>query len=214
MRWSANPAAASWWRPPQGRSGRRVVVNAAGAWGDAVAGGVGEPVPLTPTALQMSVTEPLPAFVSAVVGTQSGKLSLKQKKSGHVVIGGGFAGDVDAAHRVGRPRPALVGENLANAQRLFPHLAEARIMRTWAGLEGVTGDGLPIISASGTVSGLIHAFGFSAHGFALAPLVARLVLEIADGHDPFDPDRAVPRRSFPNRFGGASLCLSPRAASS
>ncbi|UOM34079.1 FAD-binding oxidoreductase [Acuticoccus sp. I52.16.1] len=180
---------------PTGPVRAPIVVNAAGAWGDAPAAGAGEPVPLTPTALQMSVTEPLAPFVSAVVGTQNGKLSLKQKRSGHVVIGGGFAGEVDAAHRIGRPRPTLVGANLANAQRLFPHLAEARIVRTWAGLEGVTADGLPIISASRTTTGLIHAFGFSAHGFALSPLIAHLILEIADGRPssapiaPFGVDR-------------------------
>ncbi|WP_226577563.1 NAD(P)/FAD-dependent oxidoreductase [Acuticoccus sediminis] len=164
-----------------------LVVNAAGAWGNAIAALVGETVPVTPTALQMSVTEPVAPFVAAVLGTESGMLSLKQSAAGHVVIGGGFAGHVDAAHRIGRPRPTLVSENLANAVRLFPHLDTARIVRTWAGLEGITRDGLPVISPSRKVSGLIHAFGFSAHGFALSPLVARLVMEIADARPPSAP---------------------------
>lgn len=161
-----------------------VVINAAGSWGGAIAEGAGEPVPISPAALQMSVTAPLPPFVSAVIGTAGRKLSLKQGSGGHVVIGGGFKGTVDERARIGRPLPALVGANLNNAVRLFPCLAAARVVRTWAGIEGMTADGLPVLSPSRTTAGLVHAFGFSAHGFALSPLIGRLVLAIIEGNDP------------------------------
>ena len=171
------------------RAGR--VVNAAGAWGGALAP---EAVPIRAAALQMTVTAPVEPFVSPVLGAQGRKLSLKQTGAGAVVIGGGFEGRVDEAARRGRPDPALAAENLRNAVALFPHLAGARILRMWAGLEGMVADGLPVLGPS-RVPGLVYAFGFSAHGFALAPLVGPLVADMLEGRPtnlplaPFAPGR-------------------------
>lgn len=164
-----------------------VVVNAAGSWGGEIAASLGEPVAMRRVALQMAVTAPVDPFVSAVIGMVGRKLSLKQSHGGHVVIGGGYEGTIDEAARVGRPIPALVAENLDNAVQLFPTLAEARVVRTWAGLEGWTDDGLPVLGPSRTVPGLVHAFGFSGHGFALSPLIGRLVLAIIGGRNPKVP---------------------------
>ena len=47
------------------------------------------------------------------------------------------------------------------------------LVRSWAGIEGMVQDHLPVLGASGTTPGLVHAFGFSGHGFALSPLVGR-----------------------------------------
>ena len=166
------------------------VVNAAGAWGGALAP---EAVPIRAVALQMTVTAPVPPFVGPVVGAEGRKLSLKQTAAGAVVIGGGFEGRVEAARR-GRIDRARAAENLANAARLFPGLATARVVRMWAGIEGMVADGLPVLGSS-RVPGLIHAFGFSAHGFALAPLVGLLVADMLEGRPtnlplaPFAPDR-------------------------
>lgn len=167
------------------------LVNAAGAWGGALAP---EPVPIRPAALQMTVTAPVAPFVAPVVGTQGRKLSLKQTAAGAVVIGGGYEGRVDEAARRGRVDQRLAAENLANAVRLFPHLACARVLRMWAGIEGMVEGGLPVLGPSLT-PGLVHAFGFSAHGFALAPLVGRLVADMLEGRPtnlplaPFAPGR-------------------------
>lgn len=159
-------------------------VNAAGAWGAGLAATLGDPVPLDRVALQMIVTAPVAPFVAPVVGTEGRKLSLKQTAAGAVVIGGGYKGTVitraDGTDR-GRPGARTIAENLANAVRLFPHLADARLVRSWAGLEGIVADGLPVIGPSRTLPGLVHAFGFSAHGFALSPLIGPLVADLLDG---------------------------------
>ncbi len=159
-------------------------VNAAGAWGAGLAAALGEPVPLDRVALQMIVTAPVAPFVTPVVGTEGRKLSLKQTAAGAVVIGGGFRGTVisgaDGKDR-GRPGARTIAENLANAVRLFPHLAGARLVRSWAGIEGIVADGLPVIGPSGRLPGLVHAFGFSAHGFALSPLIGPLVADLLEG---------------------------------
>ena len=178
-------------------SGRRagVAVNCAGAWGAGLAASVGEPVPVRAVALQMAVTEPVPAFVAPVIGTHGRKLSLKQSEVGTVVIGGGFEGRADLDTGDSDLSFAGVARNMANAVRLFPVLAGARVVRTWAGIEGIARDDLPILGPSRTVPGLIHAFGFSGHGFALCPLIGQIVADVAAGRQhgfdltPFAVDR-------------------------
>ncbi|GHD50054.1 sarcosine oxidase subunit beta [Thalassobaculum fulvum] len=170
-------------------------VNCAGAWGAGLAAAVGEPVDVRPVALQMTVTEPVPAFVKPVIGTQGRKLSLKQSEIGTVVIGGGFEGRADLATGDSDLDFEGVTLNLANAVRLFPVLATARVVRTWCGIEGIARDDLPVLGPSATMPGLIHAFGFSGHGFALCPLIGEVVRDLAGGRNhafdlgPFAPDR-------------------------
>ena len=95
----------------------------------------------------------------------------------------------------GTPRPVLAAQNLANAVSLFPVLHAVRVTRTWAGLEGMTPDGLPYLGTADAMPGLFHAFGFSAHGFALAPVIGPIVVDLLEGkrnnHDiaPFAPSR-------------------------
>ncbi|WP_164512361.1 NAD(P)/FAD-dependent oxidoreductase [Oceaniglobus ichthyenteri] len=160
------------------------VVNAAGAWGGQIAAQLGEPVPVEPRGLQMSVTAPLPSFVNGVIGSEGRKLSLKQMANGTVVIGGAYQGNVDASARMARPLQRRVAANLATAAHLFPALAPARIIRSWAGIEGWSQDALPVIGPSKTMPGVIHAFGFSGHGFALVPLIGPLVAQMLMGKNP------------------------------
>lgn len=170
----------------------RHCVNCAGAWGDAFAGG--DAAPMRIAALQMIVTAPVPAFVEPVLGCEGRKLSLKQTAAGAVVIGGAFEGRLAPGPR-GVVLPGPVADSLGNAITLFPQLKDASILRAWTGLEGMIVDGLPILGPSRSVTGLMHAFGFSAHGFALAPLVGQLVADLIEGRvpdlpiAPFDIDR-------------------------
>ncbi|MEM9224489.1 MAG: FAD-dependent oxidoreductase [Pseudomonadota bacterium] len=171
------------------------VVNAAGAWGAEVAESVNETVPLTPTALQMTMTVPVPKFVTSVMGTEGRKLSLKQPPSGHVVIGGGYEGSIER-DRMALPNTAGIDENFANAVSLFPHLAPIPIARNWAGIEGMVADGLPVVSPSQTTPGLIHAFGFSGHGYALSPVIGRVICEIVNEMEPSVPIAAFDIERF------------------
>ncbi|HEY9569253.1 MAG TPA: FAD-binding oxidoreductase, partial [Thalassobaculum sp.] len=111
------------------------------------------------------------------------KLSLKQSEHGTVVIGGGFEGRADLATGDSDLSFAGVAQNLANAVRLFPELADARVVRTWCGIEGIARDDLPVLGPSRSTSGLIHAFGFSGHGFALCPLIGQVVTDLATGRN-------------------------------
>lgn len=191
-----------------------LVVNAAGAWSGDLAAGFGDHVPLSASALQMLVSDRLPSFLVPVVGSAGRKLSFKQLSTGQVVIGGGFTGKAVRESGHSALDHAALAQNVGNARALFPGpLATARILRAWAGIEGVTTDGLPVIGRSPTLPGVVHAFGFSAHGFALSPLIGRVVTDLLLDR-PADLDLTAFAPSRFTRPEGADPCSTPKAASS
>jgi sarcosine oxidase subunit beta len=184
------------------------LVNAAGAWGGRLARTVGDDVPLGFNAFQMLLTDSLPPFLTPVVGAAGRPLSFKQSESGHVMIGGGHKGHADLdTGRVTLDVPRLA-YSARTALALFPILRGARIVHAWAGIEGVTPDELPVIGRSAVADGLVHVFGFSGHGFALAPVIGDIVADLLlDGRTRF------PIAPFaPDRFGRATPGSSPRTA--
>jgi len=54
------------------------------------------------------------------------------------------------------------------------------VVETWAGLIDVLPDGIPVIDAPPQVSGLLIATGFCGHGFAMGPIVGKLLSEWID----------------------------------
>ena len=62
--------------------------------------------------------------------------------------------------------------------KYIPKLADAKIVRTWAGYEDVSADGIPVISKIDEVPGLILSCGFTGHGFGIAPVVGKLLSEL------------------------------------
>ena len=61
---------------------------------------------------------------------------------------------------------------------LFPVMRTAIVNRCWAGIEARMPDDIPVIGPSAAAPGVVHAFGFSAHGFALGPIVGRIVADL------------------------------------
>ena len=162
---------------PSGTVTSPVVVNCAGAWGDRIAALVGEPVSLTPLALMLSVLGRLPRVMNTVIGLTHRLLSIKQFENGTVVIGGGYRGTPDLERGITHLNYARLGYNLKAAAETFPALERARVVRCWAGIEGRSPDGLPIIGPSACHEGLWHAFAFSTHGVFLGPAVGAVIAE-------------------------------------
>jgi sarcosine oxidase subunit beta len=171
------------------------IVNAAGAWAGRIAAQLGEAVPLEVIAPMLMISAPMAPFLRPVLGATGRPLSFKQFTNGTVLIGGG--------HR-GRPDPEsnwtdLDFAALANSARtvwdLFPVMRSAQIVRAWAGIEARMPDDIPVIGPSSTSENAWHAFGFSAHGFQLGPVVGSIIAElIATGRTnlpiaPFDITR-------------------------
>jgi len=158
-----------------------VLVNTAGAWGGEVARWLGEPVPLRAEALMLMITERVGPFLGPVLGAQGRTLSFKQTADSTLLIGGGQRGRAYPDEN----RGDVVVEGLRTSARtvsaLFPQLRGVRVVRAWAGIEGVMPDGVPVIGPSRAAPDAYHAFGFSAHGFQLAPVVGRIVAGLVSG---------------------------------
>lgn len=85
------------------------------------------------------------------------------------------------------PNNDIVESCRSELGKLFPALENTLLARKWAGLIDTTPDGIPVIGAVDELPGLVVATGFSGHGFALGPIVGRVVSElILDGQPSID----------------------------
>jgi sarcosine oxidase, subunit beta len=153
------------------------LVNAAGAWAGEIAQRFREPVPMTTIAPNMLVTEPLPPFMTRSLGVCGGDVYVRQVQRGNVVFGGG-GGWADLG--LERARPLAAPSMLASEKALavVPALRGALVIRSWTGIEGQMPDLLPVIGFSRTTPNLVHAFGFSGHGFQLGPVIGIIIDEL------------------------------------
>ncbi len=155
------------------------VVNCAGAWAARIAALVGDAFPLSVRASMMMVTERLPPFLKPVVGAVNRKLSFKQSEAGTVVIGGGHQGRSDLDTERGEVLLGTLAHSAAAVAALFPAMRDVVIARTWCGIEAQTPDQIPVIGLSPNAPGrLVHAFGYSGHGFQLGPVVGSAVADL------------------------------------
>jgi sarcosine oxidase subunit beta len=174
-----------------------ILLNCAGFWGGKIAEIFGEPVPVYPLNPNMVVTEPLPFFCPHNLGVVGGDVYIRQIARGNVILGGG-RGESDPAIPMSRPLPEPAFAAMARAAEIIPHLADAMIIRSWTGIDGGMPDALPVLGHSRTTEGLIHAFGFSGHGFMLGPAVGEILSELV-----LDGRSDVPLEAFDiGRFAG------------
>ncbi|MCF8482215.1 MAG: FAD-binding oxidoreductase [Rhodospirillum sp.] len=161
----------------------RTLLNCAGAWAGELARQLGESAPVEAIAPMMLVTNRLPHFCDAVVGATGRPLSFKQMPNGTVVIGGGRRGLADPDTNGTEMLFSELRLTAATAIDLFPIMRDAKIVRSWSGIEGRMPDDIPIIGPSQVAENAFHAFGFSAHGFQMGPGVGDIMAElIATGY--------------------------------
>jgi glycine oxidase len=91
--------------------------------------------------------------------------------------------------------PAAIGRLLQTAAELWPPIAEADILETWAGLRPATADQLPLLGKSSGNSNHWIATGHYRNGILLAPGTARLLSQVIRKETPdiglesFNPTR-------------------------
>jgi sarcosine oxidase subunit beta len=155
------------------------LVLAVGAWTPVVAAPLGIQVPIALFVPQMTATVPLPRVLGVVLLGFSRKLSMKQMRSGAVLVGGGKRGWGDLVTRARGPAEENMRLGAVDAVEVLPVLGAAETTRSWVGLEGLTADEMPIIDC---VDGVHVAAGFCGHGFAIGPVVGQLLAErLLDG---------------------------------
>jgi sarcosine oxidase subunit beta len=176
---------------------RRVVL-AGGVWLEDMAAWLGVRLPIKVLVNQLVVTERVAPVMRTVLGVASGLLSLKQYANGSVLIGGGWQGIGDR----GRGGLAVRAENFQGNVRLaaftVPALREARVVRSWLGLEAETADALPAI---GPVPGVPEAWiiGSVHSGYTSGPYMGKLLAQAVLGQAPelplFPIDRLLAREA-------------------
>ncbi|MCB6185034.1 FAD-binding oxidoreductase [Leeia sp. TBRC 13508] len=81
-----------------------------------------------------------------------------------------------------RPNDKIQRQSLAALKQSFPNQKNVQILETWAGGIDVVPDGIPVIDAPSNHPGLLIATGFCGHGFAMGPIVGKLLSNwIVDG---------------------------------
>ena len=95
-----------------------------------------------------------------------------------------------------RPQPENVARKLKRMSELVPEMKGLRLARTWGGYVDMTPDFLPVLGAVKGIEGFYLATGFSGHGFAVGPIVGKLMAELI-----VDGKTSVDIRAFrPSRF--------------
>ncbi len=96
------------------------------------------------------------------------------------------------------------------AQR-FPAYADAGLASSWTGVYDVTPDWNPVLGPLPGLNGLLVAYGFSGHGFKLAPAIGRVLAQAALGQPtdvplaPFALDRFGAGRALRGRYGAGAV---------
>ena len=170
---------------------RRILI-AAGAWLDGIAAMIGTHLPLTARINTVSVLERGPKVVHSVIGHATGLLTLKQKPTGSVLIGGGWQGRGTPAQGRGEVDADNLLNNLRLARFAVPQLAGRRVLRSWTGFEAHVPDYYPL---AGRLPGHANAFvlGCVRGGYTIGPYIGRLMGDLILDREPelplFDPGR-------------------------
>ena len=103
---------------------------------------------------------------------------------------------------------AAIGAQVAGR---FPSFAQAGLAASWTGVYDVTPDWNPVLGRLPELPGLVLGYGFSGHGFKLAPAVGRLLAQAALGLAtdlslaPYALDRFRSGRLLTGRYGAGAV---------
>lgn len=170
---------------------RRLLL-ASGGWMKDVAALIGLELPVRARVNTVSVTEPGRRLFDTVIGHATGLLTMKQKASGAVLIGGGWQGTGTPAQGRGAVSMESLATNLQLARFAVPALAGRRVIRSWTGFEANVPDFYPL---AGSAPGIPGAFilGCVRGGYTIGPYIAKLMGDFILGRDTelplFDPGR-------------------------
>jgi len=157
----------------------RAVVIATGAWSGVVGALAGVDIPVRPHRRHKFMTAPfpvdrIPAATPFVIDPHR-NFSLRREGPG-LLLGHGRRDEPDSfSTEIDRSlEPGVVERAIHRA----PALADAKLMRAYAGLYEMTPDQTGIVSAVPGVAGLHVIAGFSGHGFMHGPIAGQLMAEM------------------------------------
>lgn len=156
------------------------IILAAGYESRKIAATVGIDIPVNQALLEVLVTEAQPPMFYQMLGTAAADFYGHQSTHGSFVFGGS-----SGLEGVNKDNGTPVANSLTAScicrgiMKYFPCLADAKIVRTWAGWIDDCADHIPVISRVEEVPGLILGCAFTGHGFGIAPTVGTLLSQMA-----------------------------------
>lgn len=163
--------------------GEKIIV-AAGYESRAITNTVGIDIPMSNVLIEALVTEAEPKMFNQMLGTADADFYGHQTEHGSFVFGGasGFE-EVNLDNGKMITSSLTASSTCRGIMKYIPKLANAKIVRTWAGYEDVCVDGIPVISEIDEVPGLLVACAFTGHGFGIAPVVGQLLSQMTVGEE-------------------------------
>jgi sarcosine oxidase, subunit beta len=161
-----------------------IVVLAAGVWSPALSATCGIDLPVRPEPRQLVLTTPFPGRPerrTLVIDTAT--MFFFHREGDGVLMG------MPEAHPRTTFETALddrfvAEELLPHAVTVLPALEGAALATTWTGLYEMSPDHDAILGPVDGLGGLLLAAGFSGHGFQHAPIVGKVLAELAVGAAP------------------------------
>ena len=146
---------------------------------------VGIDVPMREELIEALVTEAEPKMFPQMLGTADADFYGHQTNHGSFVFGGATGMESTVLDNGTNRTSSLTAPCICRGiMKYVPKLADAKIVRTWAGYEDLSIDGIPVISNVEEVPGLLLACGFTGHGFGISPVVGQLLAQLAAGETP------------------------------
>lgn len=162
------------------------VIVAAGYESRAIASTVGIDIPMRKELIEALVTEAEPKMFAQMLGTADADFYGHQTNHGSFVFGGASGMESVNRDNGGMAVSSITAPCICRGIiKYIPKLADAKIVRTWAGYEDLCIDGVPVISSVEEVPGLILACAFTGHGFGISPVVGKLLSQMALGEETF-----------------------------
>lgn len=165
--------------------GGKIIV-AAGYESRAILKTVGIDVPMSNVLIECLVTEAEPPMFGQMLGTADADFYGHQTNHGSFVFGGasGFE-EVNLDNGNLQTSSLTAPATCRGIMKYVPKLADAKIVRTWAGYEDVCIDGVPVLGNIEEVPDLITACAFTGHGFGISPVVGQLLAQLALDEKPY-----------------------------
>lgn len=171
----------------QGAMHAERVVVAAGAWSGKLLATLGLALPVKPMKGQMILFKREPDFLPSMV--LANRRYAIPRRDGHILVG-------STLEDVGFDKTPTVQalESLRQtAVGLLPGLAEAEIVKHWAGLRPASPEGIPYIGPVPAHEGLWLNCGHFRNGLVLAPASCQLLADLMTGQEPcVDPAPYAP----------------------
>ena len=163
------------------------VVVAAGAWSGELLKTLGLELPVEPVKGQMILFKCAADFLPSMV-MANGRYAIP-RRDGHILVGSTL--EYEGFDKT--PTPEALESLRASAIELLPALADAQVVKHWAGLRPGSPDGIPFIGPVPQHEGLWLNCGHFRNGLVLAPASCQLLTDLLLGRAPIvDPAPYAP----------------------